>query len=83
MPGADVDNAVKRAEHWREALQLLQQSFNGQELQSTVSIGVAVFPDHGMDGDAVIHAADKAMYESKARGKNCVTIFDTSLFEQK
>jgi diguanylate cyclase (GGDEF)-like protein/PAS domain S-box-containing protein len=83
MPGADVDNALKRAKHWRKAFQLLQQSFNGQELQSTVSIGVAVFPDHGVDGDAVIQAADKAMYESKARGKNCVTIFDAGLIEQK
>jgi diguanylate cyclase (GGDEF)-like protein len=83
MPGADVDNALKRAKHWRKAFQLLQHSFNGQELQSTISIGVAVFPDHGMDSDAVIHAADKAMYESKARGKNCVTIFSAGLFEQK
>lgn len=83
MPGADMDNARKRAQQWRKAFQLLQQSFNGQELQSTISVGVAVFPDHGLDGDAVIHAADKAMYESKARGKNRVTLFDPSLFEKK
>ena len=82
IPGAVVENVRKRAQQWRKAFQLLQQSFNGQELQSTISIGVAIFPDHGMDGEAVIHAADRAMYESKARGKNRVTIFDASFFEQ-
>jgi diguanylate cyclase (GGDEF)-like protein len=82
MPGAQVEDARKRAQQWRKAFQLLQNSFNGQEVRTTISIGVAAFPAHGMDGEAVVHAADKALYASKARGKNRVTVFDAAMFEK-
>ncbi|MBO0871429.1 MAG: diguanylate cyclase, partial [Micromonosporaceae bacterium] len=36
----------------------------------TVSIGVAVFPDHGGTGSAVIEAADEALYAAKAAGRD-------------
>jgi diguanylate cyclase (GGDEF)-like protein len=36
----------------------------------TASVGVAVFPDHGATLDEVLGAADEAMYEAKARGKD-------------
>jgi diguanylate cyclase (GGDEF)-like protein/PAS domain S-box-containing protein len=76
MPDANLSDARKRAQQWRKAFQLSQNSFNGQELQATVSIGVASFPEHGENGDAVLNAADKALYESKRRGKNRVTVYE-------
>lgn len=36
----------------------------------TASVGVAVFPDHGATLDEVLGAADEAMYEAKALGKD-------------
>ena len=36
----------------------------------TVSIGVAVFPDHGADGPTVWAAADEALYAAKSAGRN-------------
>jgi len=39
----------------------------------TVSLGVAVFPDHGQTLEEVVQASDKAMYESKRMGRNRVT----------
>lgn len=36
----------------------------------TASVGVAIFPDHGATLDEVLGAADEAMYEAKARGKD-------------
>ena len=75
MPNATMDGARRRAHHWRKAFQLLQNSFNGQELQATISVGVAAFPTHGEDGEVVLNAADKALYESKRRGKNRVTVY--------
>ncbi|HEY4222624.1 MAG TPA: diguanylate cyclase [Myxococcota bacterium] len=39
----------------------------------TVSIGVASWPKHGETGDDVIAAADRALYLSKAAGRNRVT----------
>jgi diguanylate cyclase (GGDEF)-like protein len=39
---------------------------------ATVSIGVASFPEHGSDLDAIFKAADDAMYSAKRKGKNRV-----------
>ena len=36
----------------------------------TVSIGVAVFPEHGTTGSAVLEAADRALYAAKAAGRD-------------
>lgn len=33
------------------------------------SIGISFFPDHGEDSEAIVQAADMAMYEAKRRGK--------------
>jgi diguanylate cyclase (GGDEF)-like protein len=37
------------------------------------SIGVAYFPENGGDVHAIVKAADEALYESKSRGRRCVT----------
>ena len=36
----------------------------------TVSIGLAVFPDNGMTFEAIVNAADTALYSAKKNGKN-------------
>jgi diguanylate cyclase (GGDEF)-like protein len=37
-----------------------------------VSIGVACFPDDGRTLDALATRADRALYEAKQKGRNCV-----------
>ncbi len=81
MPNATTDGARRRAQQWRKAFQLLQNSFNGQELQATISVGLASFPEHGKDGENVLNAADKALYESKRRGKNRVTVYQEKVLD--
>jgi diguanylate cyclase (GGDEF)-like protein/PAS domain S-box-containing protein len=39
--------------------------------QVSASIGVAVYPNNGNNRDTLISVADSAMYEAKAKGKNC------------
>ena len=44
---------------------------NGENnIQVTVSIGVAIVPDHGLDVQTLMHHADIAMYRAKQKGKN-------------
>lgn len=47
---------------------------SGESVRLTISIGVAVYPDHGDDVDALCAAADNAMYLAKAGGRNCVVL---------
>jgi len=45
---------------------------NGTDLKITISIGAALFPEHGESAQAVLKAADKALYEAKESGRNRV-----------
>lgn len=47
---------------------------DGLNLSMTVSIGVALFPDHANSKQAIIEAADYAMYASKRSTRNSVTL---------
>jgi diguanylate cyclase (GGDEF)-like protein len=41
----------------------------------TASVGIATFPDHVSGAGGLLRAADTALYESKQRGRDQVTIF--------
>jgi diguanylate cyclase (GGDEF)-like protein/PAS domain S-box-containing protein len=45
------------------------------ELQMTVSIGVAIFPDDAADADSLLKCADLAMYQAKYAGRNTFRCF--------
>ena len=42
----------------------------------SVSVGVAQFPECGKDIAELLNCADKAMYESKQRGRSCYTFYN-------
>jgi diguanylate cyclase (GGDEF)-like protein len=46
------------------------RSAAGRGIQVTVSIGIAVFPEHGATGPIVLEVADDAMYAAKAAGRD-------------
>ena len=72
---SDLSTAQAVAERIRVAVE--QTSFlahEGLNLHFTVSIGVALFPDHADSKKAVIDAADQAMYASKRATRNKVTV---------
>lgn len=51
----------------------------GHELHVSLSIGISVYPDDGMDADAVMKNADTAMYHAKANGRNNYQFFTTEM----
>jgi diguanylate cyclase (GGDEF)-like protein/PAS domain S-box-containing protein len=54
-------------------------SVRGHSLNATCSVGVSIFPQHGMDGEALIKNADAAMYCAKQTGPNQVQFFTEDL----
>jgi hypothetical protein len=46
----------------------------------TVSIGVAVYPDHGATGAAVLEAAADALYQAKRAGRDVYRVAQVRAF---
>ena len=57
-------------------------SIHGRALNVTCSVGVCMFPDHGVEAEALIKNADAAMYCAKQRGLNNVHFFTDELSVQ-
>ncbi|NTW06614.1 MAG: diguanylate cyclase [Syntrophaceae bacterium] len=75
MPGASLEVTKKRAEMLQQEIQKLQINHNGKILNNiTLSQGVAVYPDHGQTGEAVLKAADHALYRAKRAGRKQVKL---------
>ena len=75
LPEATLDSARQRGEQLREATKELVTEFRGQALgRITLSIGVATFPQNGTTGDALVEAADAALYQAKKQGRDRIVL---------
>jgi diguanylate cyclase (GGDEF)-like protein len=68
MPDCDIGGALDAAERIRT--RLTEEAFEGATV--TCSVGAAVLPGHGQTPAALIAAADVALYEAKAAGRDRV-----------
>jgi len=50
-------------------------SVNGIELTVGISIGAAIYPNDAQSPEAILGAADQAMYNAKKQGKNTIAFF--------
>jgi diguanylate cyclase (GGDEF)-like protein/PAS domain S-box-containing protein len=75
---ADSSDAARVA---RKALDALAQPFSveGHELHVGGSIGISVYPDDGSDTEALMRAADTAMYHAKDMGRGNFKFFTPAL----
>jgi diguanylate cyclase (GGDEF)-like protein len=79
LPGASSSDACRRAEQLREETERMTVEHRGQRLPSvTVSLGVAVYDEHGRTGEGLLHAADAAMYRAKDEGRNRLALAQAS-----
>ena len=73
LPGTDEDAAAHFAERVRQAVEKYLFRDGAVEVRMTVSCGVASFPSEGVDSpEALLKAADEALYEAKDGGRNQV-----------
>lgn len=72
FPNAGLDEAIEIAETLRAAVEACPFEHNGQAVRVTISQGLAEYPSHGSTPEALIGAADRALYAAKAAGRNCV-----------
>jgi diguanylate cyclase (GGDEF)-like protein len=77
LPETSHGGATGVAERIRKSVESSPIMAHGQTVPATVSIGIACYPNHGVDFESVLDKADQAMYASKATGKNCVTVSPT------
>jgi diguanylate cyclase (GGDEF)-like protein len=72
LPGTDLEGAYNLAERVREQIEALRIPRVGGEgeIRVTASFGVAALPEAGDDEQALVAAADAALYEAKRGGKN-------------
>ena len=76
LGGARTAEAVAEAIRAVTEEQALAGVSPGRGKSVTVSVGVAIFPDHGRTPDQLVANADKALYMAKRQGKNRVCVYE-------
>lgn len=79
MPDAAVVDAHERAELFRKRFEAHVVEYEGKQVKSTFSAGVASFPIHAKSGDVLLNMADMALYQSKEAGRNRVTVYSAEI----
>lgn len=75
LPEASLSKTHQQAEHLRTAVKHLKLTYLDQPLpRVTISVGVGVFPDHGMTATELIQGVDVALYQGKTQGRDRVVI---------
>ncbi|MEL6962711.1 MAG: EAL domain-containing protein [Pseudomonadota bacterium] len=54
-------------------------AIDDQLLHNSVTIGIAVYPDHGCDPEQLLRRADLALYHAKECGRNAISFFSRDL----
>jgi len=82
-----VYERAARAEEIEHAADRLVRSFqeplvvDGRELLMGLSLGASVYPAHGLEPEALLRAADAALFHAKAQGRSRVRMFSPELLE--
>ncbi len=87
-PFTDSKGAFAVAERVRgELAELFGTAHDGKParrgaLPVSISFGIVTYPTHGQTVEALLHAADRAMYEAKRRGRNRAVVYKAQTVPQ-
>lgn len=75
LPDASLEVTIERAKLISENAKQHIHQFENKTLESvTLSLGVAIFPEHGSTSAALLKAADDALYQAKFAGRDRVVV---------
>jgi diguanylate cyclase (GGDEF)-like protein len=71
LPNTSLETSQQRAEYLRQAVKKLQ-IWDGNSFHEgiTISLGIAIYPEHGRTMENVLRAADLALYRAKQAGRD-------------
>jgi diguanylate cyclase (GGDEF)-like protein len=76
LPETDRAGAEAWAVRLLADVRALQVRHGERRLEGiTVSIGLAMYPEHGSDSETLLQAADVALYEAKRAGRDRLVVF--------
>jgi len=82
-----VYDAVKNVEAVNSLGEDLVRAFqapievDGRHLMISISVGASMYPEHGSDAEALLRAADAALFRAKALGRSQLVVFSPALLE--
>lgn len=76
LPISNLHSAQKKASRLLNTLNQ-EISFEGDCIKISASIGISIAPNDGVDFAELYKKADKALYDSKKKGRNIYTIYDS------
>lgn len=83
LPSSDLSHAKAIAVRVLEKIARYNYSELGVKQNVTVSLGVANIKDTEREFDDILHAADLAMHQAKARGRNQIVSYETIVEDQE
>ena len=83
LPNITLETAYARAEDLRTSLNLLHVPYEYHHLSVTISMGIACFPEDGQTRDAILRAADQAMYAAKKAGRDHILSYNQTRLSEE
>ncbi|STX29321.1 sensor histidine kinase [Legionella beliardensis] len=76
LPEIEPKTALARAQQLHKAISKIHLRYGGNMLsQITISVGIAIHPEHGKDMHTLIACADRALYQAKKSGRNRTVMY--------
>jgi diguanylate cyclase (GGDEF)-like protein len=79
LPEVGSEGAFEVGNRLRERVPAETRSGETKRVPVTLSIGLAVFPEHGETLEAIVASADSALYHAKRNGRNQVVLASSNL----